>query len=127
MRVHRALGLGGLLLIFASQWSLLGCGEDRLGDTWIATTISGTVSDDISGDPIESATIIVGGNKDTVSYDLTDSMGFYRVAPAALGPSHELDYLVTCSKAGYLSQTDTVHTSPSRRVIDSVNFRLILE
>jgi len=127
MCLRKVVSLGCLLLMVASLWSYVGCHERAVVSPWIGTTISGVVRDAFSGTPIDSASILVGDNEDTLAYSLSDSTGYYRATRITLGPNSEFYFPVTCSKAGYQSQADTVHSTPNRRTFDSVNFRLIPE
>lgn len=127
MGLRRLLFLGSLAMIIAILLAYVGCEERVVGDRWIETRISGVVREAVGGNPIDSATIVVGDNEDTLDHSFSDSLGNYEVTPMALGPNHELDYMVTCSRAGYQSQTDTVHTTPNSRSFDSVNFTLVPE
>jgi hypothetical protein len=60
-----------------------------------AGTLSGTVTDDDTGDPIAGALVEIGGQSDTTAAD-----GTYSIASVPVGT-----YDVTASKAGYTSST----------------------
>ncbi len=102
---------GGILCLTA-----LSC-ENRIMGDW-ASTVQGTVVDSATGVPLAAAMITV---EDTTGYTpvLTDSLGKFVLTELGGG------WDIICRKEGYLTQSRSVGTTPSKHVVSGVDFRLV--
>jgi photosystem II stability/assembly factor-like uncharacterized protein len=80
----------------------VGCSSSSTGPTGIGSvgTLSGVVTDSVTQKPIGQATIQIAGR---LSALLSDSLGNFKLDNLAVGA-----YLVTISKSGYVSHSDSV-------------------
>jgi len=103
-----------------------GCKHRTVDDPVGITYISGIVRDSSSGVGIESAMIIVN---DTLANDVvyTDSIGHYVTHGWSWGDQYRLTFKVICQAAGYVTEIDSVYSTPEHRKFDSVNFMLTHE
>ncbi len=91
---------------------------DTNGDIALpSTTISGSITDASSGDPIDGATVQAETGQETqalaVKRSVTDSNGFYSISDLDSG-----NYQVTARQAGYRMKTQTVAVSSDPAQLD---------
>lgn len=88
----------GLMLSLAVLAVFIGCNDDDPGETAFQGTVSGTVTNAVSGDPVANARIELRQGDATVQSTVTDTDGNYQLQDQVLG---EETYSILASANGF--------------------------
>lgn len=108
--------LGLLLLLSALVFAAVGCstGPEPV------YVIKGTITDSVTGAPIDSAQIIVGDTTTSTKIFYSGPQGHYKAYPDTVGRVQ-----VFCRKATYQTKVITVELAVSRFLYEGRDFELV--
>ncbi len=109
------IGIGFLVLLI-SGISLLQCNKGILIADWVST-VKGTVTDSITGAPLDSAEVFYSDSY----FVYADSLGEYQISDLGNPPPQ-----VGCRRDGYITKTISLDIVTGKRLYDSTNFQLVL-